>query len=150
MIKKIAIASDHGGYALKQFLQENYKGMDVEWVDLGTNSPESVDYPEFGYKLANFIADGKADFGVAICGTGLGISMALNRHPKIRAAVISETTSAALTRQHNDANVLCLGARIVGDVLALDCLDVFLKTEFEGGRHARRVNLLNKTLEGAA
>lgn len=148
MTIKVAIASDHGGFALKNTLKSEYKGMEVEWIDLGTDSEESVDYPDFGYKLADFMAEGKADFGVAICGSGIGISMALNRNPDIRAAVCTNTTMARLTRIDNNANVLCLGARTVGNLVAMDCLDVFLKTEFEaGGRHERRVNKLGKSIE---
>lgn len=143
MTLKVAIASDHGGFALKQYLQENYK--QCEWIDLGTDSEESVDYPDYGYKLAGFIASGQADYGVAICGTGIGISISLNRHQDIRAGVCVNSTMAKLTRIDNDANVLCLGARVVGNLIALDCLDTFLKTEFEtGGRHERRVNKLKK------
>ena len=149
MTVTVAIACDHGGFALKEYLKKEYDGVPVEWVDLGTDSEESVDYPDFGYKLADAIADGKADFGVAICGTGIGISIAVNRHPKVRASVCTNTTMAKLTRIDNDANVLCLGARIVGNLVAKDCLHTFLTTEFEGGgRHERRVKKLDKTLEG--
>ena len=151
MTLKVAIACDHGGFQLKNFLKENYKGVAVEWVDLGTDSEESVDYPDFGFAVSNAVADGKADYGVAICGTGIGISIAANRHPAVRAAVCTNTTMARLTRIDNNANVLCLGARIVGNLVAMDCLHTFLTTEFEtGGRHERRTNKLGKTLEGAA
>ena len=115
----------------------------MEWIDLGTDSQESVDYPDYGYKLAKVIEDGEAEYGVAICGSGIGISMALNRNSKIRAAVCTNATMARLTRVDNNANVLCLGARVIGEITALDCLKVFLDTEFEtGGRHERRVNKL--------
>lgn len=148
MTIKVAIASDHGGFALKTQIQNDYKGSDVEWIDLGTDSEESVDYPDFGYKLADFVASGQADFGVAICGSGIGISMALNRHPEIRAAVCTNTTMARLTRIDNNANVLCLGARTTGNLVALDCVHTFLTTDFEaGGRHERRVGKLNKAIE---
>lgn len=145
---KVAIASDHAGFGLKQFLIEQYKATPLEWLDLGTDSEISVDYPDFGFALANAVADGKADFGVAICGTGIGISIAANRHPEIRAALCTDSTMASLSRVHNNANVLCLGARIVGQAVALSCLEAFLTSDFEGGRHGRRVALLGKTLEG--
>lgn len=138
MTKKIAIASDHGGYEYKQAIQEKFS--DVEWLDIGCNSPDSVDYPEFGHKLAAVIAAGGADAGIAICGTGIGISIALNRHSSVRCGLCTDTTMARLTRQHNDANVLALGARIVGEELAFDIVETFLNTEFEGGRHQRRID----------
>lgn len=145
MTLKLAIACDHGGFALKKYLMETFDAVTVEWTDLGTDSTESVDYPDFGYKLAEHIAAGKADYGVAICGSGIGISMALNRNPAIRAAVCVNTTMARLTRIDNNANVLCLGARTTGELVALDCLAAFLTTNFEtGGRHERRVNKLGK------
>lgn len=134
---KLAIASDHAGFPLKEALKEARP--DIEWLDLGTNGPESVDYPDFANALAQALKDGKADQGVLICGTALGISMAANRHSHIRAAVCTNSTMAKLTRLHNDANVLCLGQRITGVETALDCLKAFTETEFEGGRHAGRV-----------
>ncbi|MEM6781289.1 MAG: ribose 5-phosphate isomerase B [Pseudomonadota bacterium] len=145
---KVAIASDHGGVDLKAQIQAEYKGVDVDWIDLGAHTNESVDYPDYGYKLGEFVASGQADFGIAICGSGIGISMALNRNPDIRAAVCTNSTMARLTRIDNNANVLCLGARTTGVLVAMDCLHTFLTTEFEaGGRHERRVNKLNKTME---
>lgn len=144
MSLKIAIANDHGGFDLKNFLIKNFDSVPVEWLDLGTDSTASVDYPDFGYKLADAIEAGKADFGVAICGTGIGISIALNRRADIRAGLCTDTTMARLTRLHNDANVLCLGARIIGEEVAKDILRVFLTTEFEGGRHCGRVEKLTK------
>lgn len=142
MTQKIAIACDHGGVELKAFLKE---AIDAEWVDLGTDSTESVDYPDYGYKLAEAITSGQADKGIAICGSGIGISMACNRYAGIRAAVCSNTTMAELTRIDNDANVVCLGARLTGDLLAKKIVETFLNTKFEsGGRHERRVNKLNK------
>lgn len=138
---KVAIASDHAGFPLKEFLKDN---LDIKWIDLGTDSDKSVDYPDFGYKLADFVADGGAEFGIAVCGTGIGISMACNRHPGIRAAVCTDTTMARLTRLHNNANVLCLGERLIGTEVALDIVQTFFETEFEGGRHQRRVDLLGE------
>jgi ribose 5-phosphate isomerase B len=135
----IAIASDHGGYDLKQLLIDDLKAKGHEVLDLGTNGSESVDYPDYADLMAAAIKDGKAGRGVLICGTGIGISIAANRHPELRAALVHDALTARLSRQHNDANVIAMGGRILGIELAKDCLDVFLKTEFEGGRHARRV-----------
>lgn len=141
---KVAIASDHAGYELKNWLIDNFDLVPVEWRDLGTHSRESVDYPDFGFQLAETIASGEAEFGVAVCGTGIGIGIAINRHPKVRAGVCANSTMARLTRIDNNANVLCLGARIVGNLVAQDCLHTFLTTEFEGGgRHERRVGKLD-------
>jgi len=139
----IAIACDHGGLELKSQLKSELEKCGYNTLDLGSNSTESVDYPDFAYALAQALKDGKASRGVLICGTGIGISIAANRHSHIRAAVIHDALSARLCRQHNDANVLCLGGRVLGVDVARDCLDIFLKTEFEGGRHARRVGKLS-------
>lgn len=141
---KVAIASDHAGFALKEFLKENFDSLEVEWIDLGAHSSDSVDYPDFGYKLADYVAAGDAPFGVAICGSGIGISIAANRNSKIRAALCLDPKMAELSRQHNDANVLCMGERLTGEKAALEILTAFLKTEFEGGRHAARVDKLGK------
>ena len=138
----IALASDHAGFPLKERLKYYLSENGWEVVDLGTHGPESVDYPTYGSALATAIADGAAWRGVAICGTGIGISIAANRHRKVRAALCHDTTTARLARQHNDANVLALGARTVGEEVAKDCLAVFLSTDYEGGRHDRRVNML--------
>lgn len=140
MTKTIAIACDHGGYDLKEAIKAKFEN--VSWLDLGTNSTESVDYPEYGTKLADAVAAGEAELGVTICGSGIGISIAANRNPAVRAGLCTNTTMARLTRAHNDANVLALGARITGLEAAFDIVDVFLNTEFEGGRHARRVEKL--------
>lgn len=137
--KPIAIASDHAGYDLKVMLIEDLAAMGLSVLDLGTNGHESVDYPDFGHALAEAITAGKAASGILVCGTGIGISIAANRHDGIRAAVCHDETSARLAREHNDANVLALGARLVGPEVAKDCLRAFINTEFAGGRHARRV-----------
>ena len=137
--KPIAIASDHAGYDLKTVLAEELGTMGYEVVDLGTDGRDSVDYPDFARALIKAVIDGRADCGVLVCGTGIGISIAANRHPGIRAAVCHNETTARLARAHNDANVLALGARIVGIEVAKDCLKAFLTTEFAGGRHAGRV-----------
>jgi ribose 5-phosphate isomerase B len=143
MTIKLAIASDHAGFPLKEYLKKNFKAQPVEWVDLGTYSGDSVDYPDFGKKIANAVANGDAPLGVAICGSGIGISIACNRNPKIRAGLCTDSTMARLTRQHNDANILCLGERLTGTEVALDILKTFLETEFEGGRHQGRVDKLS-------
>lgn len=135
----IAIASDHGGYELKTSLIKEIEAKRLKVIDLGTHSLESVDYPDFADAMAQTIRSGKASRGVLLCGSGIGISIAANRHPELRAALVHDGLTARLSRQHNDANILVMGGRLVGPELAKDCLDIFLKTEFEGGRHARRV-----------
>ncbi|MEH2490663.1 ribose 5-phosphate isomerase B [Bradyrhizobium sp. AZCC 2230] len=136
----VAIACDHGGFALKQALKVALP--DVNWLDLGTDSAESVDYPDFGNKLADAIRDGKAARGILICGSGIGISIAANRHAHIRCALVHDVTAARLCRQHNDANVLALGGRMIGEAVAKECVEAFLSTAFEGGRHQRRIDKL--------
>ncbi|MCG8357993.1 MAG: ribose 5-phosphate isomerase B [Kiloniellales bacterium] len=138
--KPIAIACDHAGLDLKQVLARELEGLGYDVLDLGTNGPESVDYPDFADALASAIKDGRAERGVLVCGTGIGISMRANRHAGIRAANCHNDTTARLSREHNDANVLALGARVVGSEVAKDCLKTFLETTFEGGRHSRRVD----------
>lgn len=138
---KIVIAADHAGFGLKEALKSHFADR-VDWVDLGTDSEESVNYPDFGRAAAAAVADGRAHLGVVICGSGIGISIAANRHRAVRAALCTDATMARLARQHNDANILALGARIVGVQVAVDCVEVFLNTPFEGGRHAARVESL--------
>ena len=140
----IAVASDHAGFDLKEILKRDLQAAGHEVLDLGTNSTQSVDYPDFGKALADAIASGRVARGVLICGTGIGISMAANRNPKVRAAVVHDVTSARLTRLHNDANVVAFGQRVIGTETAREALKVFLDTEFEGGRHAARVEKLSK------
>ncbi|HEX6144925.1 MAG TPA: ribose 5-phosphate isomerase B [Geminicoccaceae bacterium] len=136
----IALASDHAGYELKHYLLGVLEADGRQTLDLGTNGEESVDYPDFAERLALSLQRGEASRGVLVCGTGLGISIAANRHPWIRAAPCQDVTAARLARGHNDANVLALGARLVGRTTALDVLNAFLETPFEGGdRHARRI-----------
>lgn len=139
MAEKIAIASDHAGFELKSVLKQELEKLGFEPLDLGTDGAASVDYPDFGNKLAASLQAGEAKRGVLICGTGIGISIAANRHAHVRAALCHDGLSARLSRLHNDANVLCLGARVTGVDVARDCLAVFLGTEFEGGRHQNRV-----------
>lgn len=138
----VAIASDHAGYELKTLLAADLAELGYRVVDLGTHSTASVDYPDFGHAMARALADGEARRGVLICGSGIGISIAANRHSGVRAALCHDTVSARLSRQHNDANVLALGARLIGIEVAKDCLRTFLSTDFEGGRHQRRVEKL--------
>ncbi|MFH1158811.1 MAG: ribose 5-phosphate isomerase B [Pseudomonadota bacterium] len=142
--KIIALASDHAGYELKCRVAEFLKSGGYEALDLGAHSDDRVDYPDYGYALADAIAAGKAGRGIAVCGSGIGISIALNRNPAVRAALCHDETSARLARLHNDANVLALGSRLTGIEVALECVKVFLNTEFEGGRHAERVKKLGK------
>ncbi len=137
--KPIALASDHAGYELKTALAQELEAMGREILDLGTDGSGSVDYPDYGHALAEALIRGQADRGIAVCGTGIGISIALNRHPGVRAAVCHDETSARLAREHNDANVLALGARLIGSEVAKDCLKVFLDTGFAEGRHVPRV-----------
>lgn len=137
---KIAIASDHAGFELKQAVVRHLGAENV--LDLGTNTVDSVDYPDFGYAVGKALQEGKIEQGIVICGSGIGISIAANRNPAVRAALCMNTEMAKLARQHNDANVLALGTRLVDESTALDIVNVFFKTEFEGGRHARRVEKL--------
>lgn len=139
MVETIAIAADHAGYDLKVLLVPELKSLGFEVLDLGTHGLDSVDYPDFADALARAIETGQAKRGVLLCGTGIGIAIAANRHRSVRAGVCHDATTARLTRQHNDANVLVLGSRIVGAEVAKDCLRAFLSAEFEGGRHQRRV-----------
>lgn len=142
----IAIASDHAAVALKDELREWLIGEGHEVLDLGTSGTASVDYPDFGAALARAIADGDAERGIALCGSGIGISIAVNRHPAARCALVSEPLSAALAREHNDANVIALGARLVGPEMARACIRAFLSTDFAGGRHQRRVDKLKEAV----
>jgi ribose 5-phosphate isomerase B len=135
----IVIASDHAGFDLKENLKAELEARGFAALDLGTTNRDSVDYPDFADRVAGAIKDGRARRGVLICGTGIGIAMAANRHRHLRAAVCHDVSSARLSRLHNDANVLALGARLIGVEVAKDCLGAFLTTAYEGGRHDRRV-----------
>jgi len=140
----VALAADHGGFALKEDLKSELANLGVNCIDLGTDSEKSVDYPDFGRAVADALVEGRAERGVIICGTGIGIAIAANRVSGIRAAVCHDATTARLAREHNDANVLALGARIIGREVAIDCLQTFLSTPFDGGeRHTRRVAKLS-------
>lgn len=136
----VVIGCDHGGFALKQDIMNHLKETGVEFKDVGTYSEASVDYPAIAVTLCHEITSGNADLGILVCGTGIGMSMAANKVKGIRAAACSDSFSAKYTRLHNDANVLCLGGRVVGPGLAIELVDIFLNTEFEGGRHQRRID----------
>ena len=140
---RIAIASDHAAIDLKAMLADWLREQGHEVDDLGPHDMTSVDYPDYGYKLAQAVASGAAERGVALCGSGIGISIAVNRNPACRAALVGEPLSAALSREHNNANVIAMGARLTGPDMAKACLAAFLSTEFAGGRHERRVDKLS-------
>jgi len=135
----IAVACDHGGFELKDQLMIDLNEMGYTVLDLGTDGTASVDYPDFAHAMAKAIKEGQAERGVLVCGSGIGISIAANRHPEIRAALIHDALSARMSREHNNANVIAFGGRMIGQETARDCLKVFLETEFEGGRHERRI-----------
>lgn len=140
---KIAIGCDHVGLELKGAVIEHLEKKDIEVINFGTDSPERTDYPIYGEKVANAVVNNEADFGIVICGTGVGISLAANKVHGIRAVVCSEPYSALLSRQHNNSNVLAFGARVVGKDLALMIVDAWLSGEYEGGRHQRRIDMLS-------
>ncbi len=141
----LAIACDHGALEMKALLKEHAQSKGLTILDLGTDGTESVDYPDFADAMAAAIKDGKATRGVLLCGTGIGISIAANRHAFIRAALVHDAFGARMCREHNDANVLVMGGRTTGPEIAKQCLDLFLDTPFEGGRHQRRVDKMSKT-----
>jgi ribose 5-phosphate isomerase B len=144
---RIALAADHAGYQLKDELVSWLREEGHDVTDLGTNGPESVDYPQYGRKLAQFVASSQAERGIAVCGTGIGISIAVNRDLKCRCARVDDPLSAQLAREHNDANVLALGARLIGSEMAKACVALFLETPFAGGRHQPRVEQLSHELQ---
>jgi len=143
MSETIAIAADHGGFDLKSILVPELRALGFDVLDLGAMSRDSVDYPDFAEVLAAAIREGRAQRGVLICGTGIGMSIAVNRHRALRGALVHDGLSARLARQHNDANVLVLGGRLLGPEVAKDCLKIFFTTAFDGGRHERRVAKLS-------
>lgn len=140
----IAVASDHAGFDLKEILKRDLQEAGYDLLDLGTNSTDSVDYPDFGKAMGDAIASGRAERGVLVCGSGIGISIAANRNPKVRAVLAHDVTSARLSREHNDANVIAFGQRLIGVEVAREALKVFLDTGWAGGRHAVRVEKLSK------
>lgn len=141
--ERIAIVSDHAAFELKAMVVDELRAAGRDVIDLGTTSTDSVDYPDYGYRMAEAIASGEADRGIALCGSGIGISISVNRHVACRCALVSDGLSARLAREHNDANVLALGARLIGIETARDCIEQFLATPFAGGRHQRRVDKLS-------
>jgi ribose 5-phosphate isomerase B len=144
---RIALAADHAGYLLKDELAAWLREAGHDVTDLGTNGPESVDYPEYGAKLARAVGSGEAERGIAICGSGIGISIAVNRDPRCRCARVDDPLSAELASEHNDANVLAMGGRLIGSDMAKACVSAFLGTAFAGGRHQRRVEQLSTLLQ---
>jgi ribose 5-phosphate isomerase B len=141
-MKKIAIGCDHAALELKAELIKHLAQSGIECQDFGTYTPDSCNYPDYAEKVCDAINEGKADLGILVCGTGIGMSMAANKCKGIRAACCTDTFSARFTRLHNDANVLCMGARVIGAGLACDIADIFVNTEFEGGRHQKRVDMI--------
>jgi ribose 5-phosphate isomerase B len=139
---KIAIGSDHGGFKLKNKITEHLKEQNIQFKDFGTFDQESCHYPEVAKKVASEVANFNFDKGILVCGTGIGVSIAANKIKGIRAALCSDTFSARMSRNHNDANILCLGQRVIGEGLALDIVETWLKSEFEGGRHKIRVSMI--------
>ena len=137
---KIALGCDHGGLDLKNKIIEHLKEKGIETKDFGTYTHDSCDYPEYSLKVAEAVVSKEFDFGILVCGTGIGISIAANKVPGVRASLCSDTFSAHATREHNNANILALGQRVVGEGLALDIVDIFLNTKFEGGRHQNRID----------
>lgn len=144
---KLGIASDHGGYELKEILKDHLSKKDIELVDYGTNSLESCDYPDYAKALAEGVVAGEVEMGIAICGTGVGISIACNKVKGIRAAHVTDTFTARAAREHNDANIICLGARITGVEIAKDIIDNFLLSSFQAGRHQKRIDKISE-IEG--
>ena len=142
MKKPIGIACDHAALGLKDELMKHFDETGVEYVDYGTYENKSCNYPDYAEKVCTAIREGKHELGILVCGTGIGMSMAANKCKGIRAACCSDTFSARFTRMHNDANVLCMGARVIGAGLACDIADIFLNTGFEGGRHKTRVDMI--------
>ena len=141
---KIGIGSDHGGFELKEFIKKEFEGGKIEFVDYGTESTESVDYPDFGRIVGEAVAKGEVDKGIVICGTGIGISIAANKVDGTRCALANDLYSAKMSREHNDANILAMGARVIGTGVASEIVRIFLETEFLGGRHGRRVEKINE------
>ena len=139
----IGLASDHAGFELKRVIKDELEQMALPVIDLGVSGTDPADYPDFGYAMAHALREGRVHRGVLICGSGIGISIAANRFPEVRAALVHDAIGARLARRHNDANVICFGGRMISAEVARDCLQVFLSTEFEGGHHCRRVEKLS-------
>jgi ribose 5-phosphate isomerase B len=146
---RIAIGADHAGFLLKEDIATHLRETGHDVVDLGTHSTERVDYPDFGAALGRAVMSGQAEFGVCVCGSGIGIAIAANKVPGVRAATVHDVTSAHLARQHNNANVVCVGERLIGPLVALEAIDAFLTASFEGGRHTARVAKIDALLPPA-
>lgn len=144
---KIAIGCDHAGFGLKEDILRLLKSLEINLIDCGTNTTESVDYPDFGEKVSELVSSGKVDRGILICGTGIGMSMVANKFPNVRASLCNDLFTAKMSRMHNDANILVLGGRIIGKDLAAEILKLWLNTPFEGERHLRRLNKIKKIEE---
>ena len=144
----IALGCDHGGFVLKQAIVDYFNENGIEYKDFGTNSTESVDYPPIALAVARSVASGECEKGILLCGTGIGMSLAANKVKGIRAAACSDHYSVRYTRLHNDANILCMGARVIGGGVAAEMADIFLNTEFEGGKHARRIGMIADIEDG--
>lgn len=140
---KIGIGSDHGGFELKEHIKDYFEKEGIDYLDYGTNSLDSVDYPDYGRKLAEGVISGEVDKGIAICGTGIGISIACNKVKGIRCALCGDTYSARMSVEHNNANIMALGGRVIGKDLAIEIVSVWIKSQFQGGRHERRVNKIS-------
>lgn len=145
-METIAIGSDHGGYDYKEMIKEHLTNKGYEVIDVGTNSTESCDYPIYAKEVTKLITFGKANRGILVCGTGIGMCITANKTKGIRASLCSDTFSAHVTRQHNNSNVLCLGERVIGTSLALEIVDAWMNAEFEGGRHQRRIDMIEQEL----
>lgn len=139
---KVVVGADHAGFHYKELIIDYLKARNIEYVDVGTYTPESCDYPVIARKVAEKVISAEADRGILVCGTGIGVSIAANKVHGVRAALCSDTYSARVSRAHNNTNILCLGSRVIGEHLALDIVDIWLKTGFEGGRHKRRVDII--------
>ena len=144
---KIAIGSDHAGFGLKEDILGLLKSLNIDIVDCGTNTTESVDYPDFGARVSELVSSGEVERGILICGTGLGMSMVANKYPNVRAALCNDLFSAKMSRLHNDANILVMGGRVIGKDLAAEIAKVWLNTPFEGERHLKRLNKIKKIEE---
>jgi ribose 5-phosphate isomerase B len=147
MMKKIAIGSDHAGFGLKEEILELLKSLDADIIDCGTNTTDSVDYPDFGARVSELVSSGKVGHGILICGTGIGMSMVANKYPNVRAALCNDLFTAKMSRMHNDANILVLGGRLIGKDLAAEIVKVWLSTPFEGERHLKRLEKIKKIEE---
>lgn len=144
----VALGCDHGGFEIKQAVIKYLDENGIEYKDFGCYSTESVDYPEYGYKVAKSVASGESRLGILCCGTGIGISMAANKVRGIRAATVTNEFCAEMTRRHNNANILCMGGRVISSEMAVKCAEIFLNTEFDGGRHEKRVNMITDIENG--